>query len=261
MIVGGGPAGMEAAQICVERGHEVVLYEKNEELGGLLHVASALPDKYDMRKYVAWMIRKTKECGARIVLGQEVTEADIRREAPDAVLLGIGSQPAYPPIPGIRGEQVILAEDADLRRVPIGDTVVIMGAGLTGSECAISLAREGKQVTVIDMIPQGQYDNAGWGSQSWMSILRLHKELSVNVILEAKITEITPEGVVYERNGQRQTQKADTVINALGLKIDEEAVERLVHVVPETYRIGDCFGDKMSIDNAIMTGFTYAMEL
>lgn len=253
---------MQAAQTCVERGHEVVLYEKSDKLGGMLHVTGALPDKYDMRRYTEWMIRKTFECGVRVVLNHEASPEDIRREAPDAVMIAIGSEPAYPPIPGIRGDNVVLAADVDINAVEVGKKVVIMGAGFTGSECAIPLAREGKEVTLIDMFPQAQYDNAGWGNQGWMSILRLHKELGIKVALDSRIAEITDKGVKYTGpDGEERFVEADTVIHALGLKINEDKVNELIHVVPETYTIGDCFGDKMNIDTAIMTGFTYAMEI
>jgi 2,4-dienoyl-CoA reductase-like NADH-dependent reductase (Old Yellow Enzyme family)/thioredoxin reductase len=262
MIVGGGPAGMQAAQTAAERVHEVVLYEKSNRLGGMLHTAAALPDKYDMRRYTEWMIRKTEECGAKIVLNTEVTPYIIRKEAPDAVLLAIGSVPADPPIPGLHGDNVVMAGDVDTGAVKTGQNVVICGVGLTGSECAIPLAREGKNVTIIDMIPQSVYDNLGVGAQAWMSILRLHRELGVKIVLDSKIKEITPEGVKYtDKQGKEQFIPCDTVINALGQKVDYDKIESLIHVVPETYTIGDCFGDKMNIDTAIMTGFTYAMEI
>lgn len=259
MIVGGGPAGMQAAQTCIQRGHRVTLYERSDRLGGLLHTASALEDKQDMRRYTQWMIRKTMECGAEIVLNTSVTPETIRQEAPDVVLLAIGSIPSNPPIPGL--ERTVSAEDVDMGNVKTGQKVVILGAGLTGSECAIPLARAGKRVTLLDMMPQAQYDFAGVGVQTWMSILRLHRELGVTPILEATITGITLQSVSYIRDGLEQTIPADTVINALGRKAPYDEVEALRYVVPETYTIGDCGDDTMNIDHAILSGFTYAMEI
>lgn len=262
MIIGGGPAGMQAAQTCIQRGHNVVLYEKSDRLGGTLHVAAALEDKYDMRRYLQWMIKETMGCGAKIALNYEAGVDDIRKYKPNAVIIAIGSMPSRPPIPGISGDNVVLAGDVDTGVVNTGQKVVIMGAGFTGSECAIPLAREGKEVTIIDMIPQQQYDTAGIGAQAWMSILRLHKELKVTVILDAKIKQITNLGVLYtKRDGTKEFVAADTVVNALGLSIPYDKVESLIYEVPETYTIGDCSGNKMSIDNAILSGFTYAMEL
>lgn len=262
MVVGGGPAGMEATQWLFKRGHDVVLYEKDDRLGGMLHVASALPDKYDLARYTEWQIRMTTECGARIVLGHEVGPDDIRREAPDAVLLAIGAELSHPPIPGIMGKNVVAAADVDTGTAPVGDRVVIMGAGQTGSECAIPLAREGKEVVLIDMYPRDKYEQSWMGNQAAMSILRLHRELGVTVILDSKIVQITDAGVKYLRtDGSEGFAEADTVINALGMEVPYDKIGELISVVPETYCIGDCFGDKMDIDTAVMTGFTYALEV
>ena len=226
-------------------------------------MAGSLPAKYDMRRYTQWMMKKTMECGARIVLNTEAGPEDIRREAPDAVMLAIGSIPLVLPIPGITGPNVYMAGDVDTGKVKIEGKkkIVIMGAGFTGSECAIPLAQEGHDVTLVDMFPQAQYDMAGIGSQSWMSILRIHKELGVKNILEARINEVADNGVWYTKKGEKQFVEADVMINCMGLTLETDKLEAMQYIVPETYRIGDCFGDKMNIDTAIMTGFTYAMEI
>lgn len=262
MIVGGGPAGMECAQICVQRGHEVVLYEKSERLGGMLHTAAALPDKYDMRRYTDWLIRQTESCGARIVKGIEVTTEIVKREAPDALLVAIGSEPAYPPIPGLKGTNVKLVGDIDTGAAVTGKRVVILGAGFSGSECAIPLLREGKEVAMIDMIPRIAYDMNNMGSQVWLSIQRLHRELGAKFIFDAKIQEITNEGVRYtNKDGAEDFLACDTVVNALGLRVDRDKVDELLLTVPESYAIGDCLASDMTIDNAIFTGFCYALEI
>jgi len=136
------------------------------------------------------------------------------------------------------------------------------GAGYTGSECAIPLARRGKKVTLIDMFPHAKYDTGAMGNQAWMSIMRLHKELGVTVMLDSAITEVIDKGVKYVGKDRSDGfVEADTVVNALGVKVPYGKIEELVSVVPETYCIGDCFGDKMNVDTAVMTGFTYALEV
>lgn len=97
MIIGGGLAGMQAAQTAVERGHDVTLYDRSGQLGGLLHTTAALPFKYDMRRYLEWMIKETMNCGAKIVLNTEVTPELIEKENPDAVMVAIGAVPATLP--------------------------------------------------------------------------------------------------------------------------------------------------------------------
>lgn len=153
MIVGGGPAGMQAAISACQRGHEVTLYEKNGQLGGMLLTAMALPFKQDMRRSVAWLIRKTEKSGAKILLNCEVTPETVQRENPDALIIAVGATPFTPKIPGVEQPQVVWAGDIDTGRSKAGQNVVVIGAGLTGLECAIGLANEGKKVTVVDQNP------------------------------------------------------------------------------------------------------------
>lgn len=261
MIVGGGLAGMQAAQTAVERGHDVTLYERSDKLGGLLHIAASLPFKYDMRRYLAWMIKETMNCGAKIVLNTEVTPELIAKENPDAVMVAIGAVPAKPPIPGITGKNVVWAGDVDTGRVKTGHKVIVAGAGLTGAECAIALAQEGKDVTVIDMISPDDFTKDA-AAICRLSIGRLFAELNIKTVFESKITEIKDKGVKFvDKNGKVAELEADTVVNALGMKIENEKVQALLSVVPETYLIGDCSGGKMNIVNAVESAFSYALEI
>ena len=253
---------MECAQISVARGHDVVLYERDDKLGGMLHVAAALPDKYDMRRYTEWQIKKTMECGARIVLGVEVTLDIVRKEAPDTLFVAVGSEPSKPPIPGISGSNVVLVNDVDSGSVEPGKKVVILGAGFSGSECAIPLLREGKDVTLVDMISKQTFDMFSMGSQVWLSIQRLQKELGAKFIFDAKVSEITAEGVKYVgEDGFEGFVKCDTIVNALGLKVNRDMIDELLLTTPESYAIGDSLDSDMTIDNAVATGFCYAMEV
>ena len=262
IIVGGGPAGMLCAQTAAERGHEVVLYEKQNKLGGLLHVAAALPDKYDMRRYTDWIIKKTEQCGAKIVLNTEVTADIIKKEAPDTLFVAIGSEPAIPPIPGLDGDNVVLVNDVDTGKVKTGKKVVVLGAAFSGAECAIPLMREGKDVILIDMISEMTFTGYSMGSQVWLGIQRNHRELGAEYVFDVKITEITKAGVKYtKRDGSEGFVECDTVINALGLKVNHDKVNELLLSVKESYAIGDSLDSDMTIDNAVFTGFSYAMDI
>ena len=169
--MGGGPAGMEATQWLVRRGHDVVLYEKSDRLGGMLHVASALPDKYDLARYTEWQIRMTMECGARIVLGHEVGPDDIRREAPDAVLLAIAPNPASP-IPASGQERVQPPRNT---RVAWSATRWSSWPGDTRERVAHPPAGEGKK-SFSSICIAGEYEHRGWVTKPDV-ILRLHREL------------------------------------------------------------------------------------
>ena len=129
MIVGGGPAGMTAAQTAAKRGHDVVLYEAGDRLGGRLYEASAAKPKDYYRRYLDWAVRQTLLSGARVELGAEVTPELVEQEAPDALVLAAGAHHLVPPIAGVGQPHVITVSDADLRAKPIGKAVVVVGGG------------------------------------------------------------------------------------------------------------------------------------
>ena len=263
MIVGAGPAGMEAAQICSMRGHSVTLYERGPRIGGRLHACASLPDKADTRRYVRWMVEQTEKCGCNIEVNTSVTPELIVQEAPDVVILAIGAINRTVQIPGVRTANLLFAEDVDTGIAEPGQDVVILGGGLTGSECAIPLLRDKhKNVTIVDRHSMEEYDMYGYGNQTWMSINRILKENGCNFFMDAEIREIRPDGIICRRpNGTEQFLHADSIIHALGLEVDTNEVEKLMHIVPETYAIGDCVGKDFSIDHAISSAFTLAMDL
>ena len=127
-----------AAQTLVQRGHSVKLYEKSDRLGGLLNDACLVPFKTLMREYLDWDIRETGKCGADILLNTEVTEDFIEKENPDAIIVATGSVYVQPPIPGIENALSVRAVDA--HEVETGENVVVCGGGITGLECALTLA-------------------------------------------------------------------------------------------------------------------------
>lgn len=258
MIIGGGLAGMQAAQTAAQRGHNVTLYEKNDILGGMIHTAASLPDKYDLRKYVEWMIQQTMNCGAGIALNTLVTPEMIAKRNPDVVLVAIGAVPAKPLIPGIDGDNVVWAGDVDTGKAKTGKKVIIAGGGLTGAECAIPLAREGKDVTVVDMISRTDFAKDAAGLVM-LSIWKRFYELGIKTIFDANILEFTNEGLKYrDKESNVKELEADTIVNALGVTVENDKVKELSTIVPVTYQIGDCADAKKNIANAIDSGFTYA---
>lgn len=239
MIIGGGPAGMQAARTAVRRGHAVDLYEKTDRLGGRLHEASAMWCKDYHRRYLDWAIRETNECGANIHLDTEVTPELIAAEKPDYVVVAIGADYIDRSIPGSDGPNVINVTQADLRQKPIGKRVVYCGAGTSAIESAIDLAHEENcEVTLItrrdysDLLCDLPFENSG-ALRDWI------KKLGVRIIEGAQVTAIDENGVDYECDGELRRIECDTVVSAFGMKPDEALVESLRFVVPDTVVVGD----------------------
>ena len=239
LIAGGGPGGMEAARILTERGHEVHLYEKEAALGGRFPEASALWLKEGFRRYYDFAVRKTMSCGAAIHLNTAVTPELIAAEAPDTVILALGAKELTPPIKGIDGANVVSVVDVDRGKAKVGQKIVVCGGGLSGSECAMALGREGKDVTVVDILPEAElYKNMK--DFTLPIFLKQLRDNHVKVLYETAVQEITDKGVLVKNtDGSETLLEADTVIAAFGLRADQAELEALKDVVAETYVIGD----------------------
>ena len=263
MVVGGGPAGMMAAQTLTKRGHEVTLYEKSDKLGGLLHDGSAVTFKDLMKNYTEWDIRTTTECGATIKLNTAVTTELIEKEQPDAVIIATGSTYIKPNIPGINGANVKMLSDVESKRIDIGRRIVVCGGGLSGVECAVGLAREGKEVTVVDMVPTEDFCK----DLFFITRIALFDEVekyNVKLVGNSKIEEFTGIGVVVvNKEGIRTTLEADTAVIALGLKSNNKLADEIIKKMPlNAYVVGDCESASMKhVRNANFSAFNVSVEL
>ena len=260
MVVGGGPAGMEASQFLTSRGHDVTLYEAGPELGGRLHDASQVSFKCLMRDYRDWAIRATKNCGAKIVLNTKVTKALIEQERPDAVFVATGSNYCRPQIKGIDGKNVHMLCDVENGMAQIGKKVIVCGGGLSGIEGAVDLARKGHDVTVIDMIPREKFCD----DMFFFAYDALFKEVRLSGVTlqgDSKIVEFNTEGVVIERNGNTEQIKADSCVIALGLQSENSLAMELNAADPlNTYIIGDADQVK-SIRHATRTAYDAVLTM
>jgi len=235
-IIGGGPAGMQASITAAERGHEVILFEKNSELGGNLIYASALPFKIDMARYLCWLIRQVgKTPSVTVKLNTEATPELVRAEAPDVIVVAAGSTPIIPDLPCEDPNMLVWVGDADMGKAALGQNIVIAGAGLSGMESAYALAQSGKKITVIDMLPESKL-----GAEGPRGGLYLNKELGTKFVTEVKLQRVTKEGaIVINKNWEEQLIPCDTVILALGCKARSEILGDYADLTDEVFYIGD----------------------
>lgn len=261
-IVGGGPAGMQAALTAAQRGHEVILYEKEDRLGGTLNHAVGLEFKKDLKNYLDWIVNQTLKCGAKIMLNTEVTAETIKKENFDALIIAVGAVPFIPNVPGIDKSHVHWAGDVDSGKVEVGQKVVVVGGGLTGAESALALAMKGKDVTLIEMMgPEALLNGSSLINR--FSLQTLLAKYGVKIVTNTKLEEVTDKGIkTINSKFQWKEYEADTVVLALGMRPRKDKVEELRHIIPETevYVIGDCnyIGNVYS---AVHAGFDTAAEI
>lgn len=242
MVVGGGPAGMQAAQTAVKRGHEVVLYEMHSRLGGMLRIGSELPFKKDLKTYFDWMVVQTEKSGAKIVLNTEVTANTVKAEKPHALVIAVGAIPFIPGIPGIDSPNVVWAGDVDTGKAQVGRSVIVAGAGLTGVETAVNLANQGKMVTIVEMMgPEIVLSEASFSHKFYL--LDRIKEYGIRIVTDTKMEEVTKKGIrATTKDFSWMDFEADSIVLAMGLRARKEKVAELRRLVPETevFVVGDC---------------------
>ncbi|MDY6825590.1 MAG: FAD-dependent oxidoreductase [Bacillota bacterium] len=262
VVIGGGPAGMEAARRAAKRGHSVVLFEKDGQLGGNLHRAASMPFKDDMKKYLQWAIRETMNApGVQVKLSTEATPEKVMAEQPDGIIVAAGSIPIRPDLPGMSKDNVVWAGDVDTGDVKVGENILVAGAGLIGSETALYLAQTGKKMTMIDMRPIEEVDK----DIPFFNVIALRELLAENGVVtkaETKLEAFNATGVtVKDKTGKRIEIPCDTVVLSLGMKPRQDAIEAFVHLVPEVYIIGDCNNERGNLYKAVSEGFFAGMDV
>jgi len=257
LVVGGGPGGMMAALTAAKRGHTVTLCEKGDELGGAIRFADHVSFKRDMAYWRHQMERRLTDSTVDVHLSTEVTAEYIDQMKPDAVILAVGADPARPPIPGLDNPKVIVGATMHYSPQNYGDKVVVIGGGLIGCESAAELHAEGRDVTVVEMLP-GIAPGCG-AAQS--NALRVGMT-GVKVLTKTACKRVIDEGVWVQTEGEEEKLlPADSVILSAGMRPRTAIVEALQKAsVPEFYTIGDCAAAR-KMGDAIREGYYTAVNL
>ena len=264
LVVGGGCGGMEAARRLAEVGHQPILCERTDHLGGTLIEAAACSLKTDIARYRDWSIHMCeKDPRIEVRLNTTVTKEYVEAEKPDAVIIAVGSDPFVPPVPGFDRENVCLATEVDLGLKQVGHRVVCVGAGLTGTETAVALAQEGHDVTLVDMLTIPQIDAKKQASNMITGTIRIMQAQSgVKDITGVAAHEVNDEGLVVQHaDGTLQTIPADNIVLSMGVRPRQAIVDELKDIVPETYVIGDCATRAGNITSAVRDAFFAVMNM
>ena len=257
LIAGGGPGGMQAALTAAERGHKVILCEKESVLGGTARYSEKVAFKEDTWNYINYLIRKVKEADIDLRLNTEVTSAVIQEIQPDKVIAAVGADPLIPPIPGVENATSLLS--VYLNDEPVGENVAIVGGGLAGIEAAIEFASMGKHPVVIEM--QNNYA-PDCNMMHRFGINTQIEKYEIDIRLNAQCKQICEDGVVYldTITGEEIRIDADTVLIAAGMKPREGTVEELRSACDEFQWIGDCRRPGQIV-NATRGGYDAATNL
>jgi pyruvate/2-oxoglutarate dehydrogenase complex dihydrolipoamide dehydrogenase (E3) component len=241
LVVGGGVGGMQAALTAVQRGHNVILCEKTDHLGGVLRCEKNVPFKRKLEAYLNRQALLISRAPIDVRLNTEVTPALAEEIKADVIIAAMGAVPIKPNLPGIDRENVMGAIDAYLNPEKTGNHVVLLGGGLVGVELGIFLSKLGRKVTIIEMLPELNYgENFLHGDGLGFQII----ENGIDTALLTKAVEITDAGVLAENRGKTILFEADTVIYAVGQRPLCEEADALRFCAPEFHQIGDCLVPK-----------------
>jgi NADPH-dependent 2,4-dienoyl-CoA reductase/sulfur reductase-like enzyme len=260
-VIGGGPAGMQAAITASERGHHVTLFEKNDFLGGLLHHTDFSSYKWALRRYKDYLIRQVEKAGVEVHLNTEAKPETIKAKGYDAVLVAVGAEPNIPRIPGSDGGNVYNIVEAYTNEKELGKNVVLIGGGEFGVGTGMFLAKAGHKTTILtsgrELLPVRRVH--------WEEIITdVYEHLdNFDFVVEAIATRISSGKVLYrDAEGREKSIRADSVILYAGLKPkQDEALKFYGSSKNAFFTIGDCTGECGNVQKVIRNAFFTASQL
>jgi 2,4-dienoyl-CoA reductase-like NADH-dependent reductase (Old Yellow Enzyme family)/thioredoxin reductase len=257
LIVGGGPAGMEAARVAALRGHRVILYEKGDRLGGQLNLAILAPHKQEIKGLINYLSTQVEKLGVEIHCGIEVRAPFVEKEMPDELILSTGAIPYIPNIPGVDSKNVFTSWDVLTGKAKVGKKVIIAGGGMVGCETAEFLAEKGHEVTIAS-----QSDTIGRDLEQTVRryLLKRLENYGVKMLTNAKTMEIKTDRVVLGTYGKEWSIECDHVILAKGASPNRELLRSIRGIFPNFFLIGDAL-EPRTAKEAIYEGARIAREI
>ncbi len=239
LVVGGGPAGMEAARVAALRGHQVTLWERSGSLGGQLGLASTPPGKGEIATFKDFLTGEMRRLKVKVILNKEATLEAVRAEKPDVLVIATGAAPATMNVPGVRAENVVTAWDVLAQKARVGNEVAVLGGGLVGCETAEYLAARGHKVTIIEMLPRIASDVGPLVGALLLDRLERH---GVRTVTGARVSSVGEHEVIVEKDdegGKETLSGVDTIVLAVGSRPNAALAEQLEGSGIDYYVIGD----------------------
>jgi len=264
VIVGAGPAGLEAARVLTERGHHVTLYEKEDRLGGQLTICGVAPDRREFQSYLSYLVSEVKRLQVKVVSGVEASAETILKQSFDAVILATGARQTIPDIPGIQKPHVFTAISVLKQEAVLGKNVVIIGGGHIGCEVALYVAQKSRispsvcqflaenntlsfedarvmnrKMRSVTIIEERSKIAAYYGRTSKWPIMLGLRQKNVKLKTNTRCVEIDDDKIIVDQEDGRQALSADTVVITSGYVEEKGLYRQLKEKVPELYLVGD----------------------
>lgn len=238
LVIGAGPGGMKAAVSAAQRGFEVSLWEKKQRMGGIMAAAGAPRFKADVKDQVEYLIRQVKKNAIDLQLGKEATIESIKAFAPDFVVVAAGASPVTIPVPGADKPHVSTAVPVLLQEKEVGQRVVVVGGGEVGCELSSELCLQGKEVTMVELLDD-ILRTADHFVANDQNIRYLAEHSGTNILCSTKLTAILDDGVIVERNGEKEKIPCDSVVFAAGFRADHSLYRAVKATGIECVQVGD----------------------
>ena len=257
-VIGGGPAGLKAAEVAALRGHKVTVFERGNQLGGRMRLAAIPPKKAVLNDFLDYLERRVRGLGVTLELGREFTVEMVGTGKPDAVIVASGARPLVPDWKGINESNALSVDAVLIGEGNVGNRVLVVGGGGIGAETADYLSEMGKEVTLIEMLEEIASDLV---THLKYYLSQRLSEKGVTILLSTKVKEIGKDyALVEDASGTRKIEGFDAIVLAVGSKSDDCIAKELADKVPVLYVIGDAFKPREALE-AVHEGEEIALKI